>query len=512
MKPYASKFLIYKEPVGGKQWANYTDENVLLLTHQVRPYEDLTDPVIDYVSTALPSLAGKRTPLQDLLMGSGRVRTVTTDTVRWKLRGTGEISAESIENLHPGVECPGIQGSEFQIKLNVEWYVPGDVLMPDLAKECQVVVQHSEPIPDGVGFIYNVQIVDRDPNSFFPPELLEPGLKWLKLDSVYSEASRGYGSFMTSGDSYIEFESSLTDYGKTMEVTNKAHTLNLKLVPCDAKDKPMKNYPTQLISYLEAEFIAQAKWEKELRLFYGRSAGNQIVDSTVGYHRRIGPGLLEFLEDGNVISYPLEGGSIEMFVDYLNAIWFDRVPFSERNVVVYTGQGGLTLWESWIAEKYATSPVAPKYDDFVGSAKSFDSKNYKGLKFKTAYFTEYNIFPAGSITVAHWPILDSTWLNGSLTHPRTGLPITSYHFIVLDYGLGNGGGNNIELIKRKDSEVYTYHCGVWSPVGALNNRNGKSGFTSAGPHRSYQLYHADTYGLRVKDITLTAWFKPCVQY
>ena len=82
----------------------------------------------------------------------------------------------------------------------------------------------------------------------------------------------------------------------------------------------------------------------------------------------------------------------------------------------------------------------------------------------------------------------------------------------MDYGLGNGAGSNIELLKRKDSEVYTYHCGVWSPIGPLNGRTGRGGFTSAGPQRSYILYAADTFGVRIKDVSLTAWFKPAVEY
>lgn len=513
MRPNVSKFKVYEESVKQqKYWANYTDENVLLVTHShAKPWVDLTDPVIQYVSTASPSLVGKRTPLQDFLKGSSRVREIDSDYVKWKLKGTGEVQAVQLENLHPGVACPGIQGSEFQIHLDVEWFVDGDVLAPDVAKECQVVCQ-GEPIADGIGFTYNVVVVDRDPNAYFPPELLDTGLNWIKIDSVYGEGSERYGSTVFGGMSYIEFEVELTDYGKTVEVTNKAHDLNLRVQACDDKGYPMSDYPDQVISYIEAEFLAQINWEKELRLFYGRSSGRSIEDTSIGYHRRIGPGLLEFLEDGNVFAYPIEGGSVDMFVDFLQEIWFDRVAYGERNIVMYTGQGGLTLWNQWITEKFAESSIQTDFNTFVKGGQSYDSKNYSGLKFAASYFTEYNIFPFGSIKVAHWPILDSTWLNGSVLHPRTGLPLTSYEFIILDYGLGQGGGNNIELLHRRDSEAFTYVCGTWSPVGPINQRTGRGGFTASGPQRRYQLFYTCTYGLRVKDITLTAYFRPAVQY
>ena len=514
MRPNVSKFKIYQESTKkDKYWANYADENVLLATHQhAKPWVDLTDPVMQYMSTAAPSLSGKRTPLQDFLHGSGRTKTIDSDWVRWKLRGTGDVQAVQLENVHPNVTCPGVQGTEFNIKLDVQWFVEGDILAPDVAKECQVIIQ-SLPIADGTGWLYPVQIVDSDPNAYYPPELLEPTLKWIKIGAAYSEASRGYGSTQYKGMSYVEFQSHLTDWGKSVEVTNKAHSLNLRMSAYDSAGKSLaKEYPDQIISYIEAEFIGEGKWEKELMLYYGRSSGNQIIDNTVGYHRRIGPGLLEFLEDGNVIDYPVNGGSLDMFVDYLQSVWFDRVAPGNRNITMYTGQGGLTLWEKWITEKYSESAIKSKFDTFVGDGKSYDPKNYKGLTYPKAHFTEYNIFPFGSIKVEHWAHLDSTWLNGSVTHPDTGLPLSSYEFIVLDYGMGQGGGSNIELLNRRDSEVYSYECGTWSPAGPINGRNGRSGFSSSGPQRSYVLYAADTFGLRVRDITLTAWFKPAVDY
>lgn len=335
MRPNVSKFRVYSKGTAGQYWANYADENVLLATHErAKGIIDLTDPVIDYISTSAPSLVGKRTPLQDFLIKSGRERIIDGDWIKWKLKGTGEIAARSLQNLHPGVDCPGIQGTEFQLKLDVEWYVPGDVLYPECAPDVQVVIQGSEPIADGIGFIYNVVLVNSDLNSFFPPELLRENLKWVKLDSVYSEGSEGYGSTHFTGNSYIEFRSSLTDYGKTVEVTNKAHDLNLHVDACDMKGMKMKDYPTQIISYIEAEFLAQARWEKEQRLFFGRSGGRNIIDYTIGYHRRIGPGLLEFLEDGNVVEYPIEGGSLEMFVEYLQSVWWDRVSPDQRAVFI----------------------------------------------------------------------------------------------------------------------------------------------------------------------------------
>ncbi len=511
MKRYASKFIVHSESTKqDKYWANYADENVLLLTNPgVRPYTDMTEAAIQYVSTAAPSLTEYRTPLTDFLLGSGRETTVENEYIHWKLAATGEVKAITLENLNQGVAAPGIGHSVFPIKLDVEWYVRGDRLAPDIAKEIQVIVD-SDPIPDGAGFIYNVRLSDRDDNTFFPQSLLAPGINWIHMGSFYGEASMDAGSIDFEGTSYIEFQSDLSSVAFSVEVTDKAHQLNLRVQACDEKGYPVKNMPDKIISYIEAEFLAKVRWQKELSLYYGRSAGKHLTDVSSGYHRRIGPGLLEFLEDGNIIPYPVEGGSVDYFVNFLNRIWIDRVPYNKRNIKIYTGQGGLTLWDRWIQDKYANSSTVIHHVDATKGAKAFDSTNFTGFQFPVLQATKYNIQPFGSITVEHWPILDNLKLNPVL-HPDSGLPLSSYEFIVLDYGLGTGPTSNIELLRKKDSEFFDYITGMWTPIGPSHrSKSSGSQFRPASKKRSYELVYGDTYGIRVKDVTLTAWFKPAI--
>lgn len=507
-----SKFKVFEESSRQtKYWSNYADENVLMHTYNLQNWTDLTEKVIQYLSSAREGLITNRTPLTDYLRGSGRTRTVDSENIKWTLLGTGEVQAYSVENLEEDNLYPGRQGSIFRLKLNVEWYQVGDVLAPGVDKTVQVLVA-GEPSGAGDGFIYPVQLIDRNVNGYFPPELLAPELVWLKLDSVYGEASSEYGSTVFKGTSYVEFETSMTDYGKEVTVTNKAHDLNLRLAACDEKGKKLENIPDQLISLIEANFLMETRWEKEMRYYYGRSGGKHLIDRSSGYHRRIGPGLLEYMEDGNIIPYPLEGGSIDYFIDWLQAIWYDRIPGKQRRVVIYTGEGGLRQMNDWITEKFNGSSIQTDFNTFVGKNGTTYDEGYTGLVHQTAFFTEIQMFPFGRIRFEHWPILDSEWLNGYVRHPRTGLPLSSYEYIALDYGMGDGGGNNIELLQKADSELWTYICGTWSPVGPINTKKGGSVFTATNGKRAYTLKHADTTGLRVKDITLTAHFKPAVQF
>lgn len=505
MGPNRSKFLVHEETATVSRWANYADENVLLATMQHgKPWADLTSPVMEYVSTAMPSLEYGRTPLQDFLMGSGRVRTVESDYIKWRLRGTGETQAIQLENLSAGNLTPGVQGALIPIVLDLETYVIGDNLAPDRAKDIQVRVE-TDPEAYGQGFLYYVKLNDRNPNGYFPPNLLNPGLKWIKIDATYGEASHGYGSVQFQGPSWIEFESGLTHTGKKVKVTNKAHNLNLKLLTLGKTGLPLKDYPPQIISYIEAQFLAEIKWEKEKRLFYGRSNGNRQIDGTSGYEVQTGPGLLEFLEDGNVVEYNRSTFSLKMFKDYLKTVWFDRVAPANRKVVVFTGQGGLEQINEAILAEYGASSIVSDFDTFVGKNGTTYGDGYKGLVYQTAFFTEIQMFPFGHIRFEHWPILDSMHLNGSVLDPDTGLPTSTYQYIIADTGTGNGLGSNIELIKRANEEAYTYICGTWSPAGPIK---GGSRYMSAHDGRYYELTHSDTFGIRVKDITMSAWFIP----
>lgn len=494
-----------------RYWANYADENVLLLTHpNTKHWIDLTEYPIDYVTSASPSLSNKRTMLTDILNGSGNVRVVDKEDIFWKLKATGEVQAVATENMNPGVPTPGLQGSEFPIKLDVEWFVPGDVLFPDIAKSHQVIVQSSEPAGDGVSFIYNV-VYSGSMEEFFPAELLEAGLNWIKLDSVYGEASSGYGSTIFSGMSWIEFKTSMTDYGKKVTVTNKAHNMNLRIQFLDDKGGLMQEYPDQIISYIEAEFLAQIKWEKELRAWYGRSAGKHVIDETTGLHRRVGPGMMEFMERGNRFEYPINGLSLDLFAQFLGNIAYDTVPVNQRNYVLLTGQGGLVELNKLITREFSQSTIKSDFNAFVGQGTSYDPSNYKGLKFGTGYFTEFTMFPFGSFKAVHIPSFDNRYIHGGLLHPDTGYTLAGYEYYLLDIGFGEAGKGNLEMLKLRDSEVFTYICGAWGPRGPINTRGGGGQLVSTHGGRYYDLIYASTEGFRIKDVTRMAVFSPAIQ-
>lgn len=85
-----SKFEIYRESTKNLNWANYADENVLLATHPYsRKAVDLTDKIMQYAATNMPSLSNASPTFWDSLYGTGRMREVDSDEVEWSLRANG---------------------------------------------------------------------------------------------------------------------------------------------------------------------------------------------------------------------------------------------------------------------------------------------------------------------------------------------------------------------------------------------------------------------------------------
>lgn len=503
-----SKFEIYRESTKNLNWANYADENVLLATHPYsRKAVDLTDKIMQYAATNMPSLSNASPTFWDSLYGTGRMREVDSDEVEWSLRANGTSEHLIVENVMPGVKYPGFQFQEFDIKLDTERFVVGDTIAPELDKSLECRVEYL-PVKDGSKqFIYKLRLVTDDENLFIDPAYFEQGTKWCKISAKYGEASSGYGStYFEANMSYIRFKTYLTDWGKSVEVTNKAHQLNLKAVAIDQTGNPMKDYPTQIVSTIEANALAEAKAEKNMTIWYGRAASKNLVDQTSGKHVRSGAGVEQFMEDSNLLTYRTGQFEVDIIRDWLQEIGWDKISPENSDIQILTGRMGMTQAHDSIREKWKSLAIHIPWEKFVSSGPSYPGSQSAGYTLEEPAFLSIKLFPYGKITFKHLPLLDNREFNGALVHPDTGLPLSSYYYYIMDYGLGSAG--NVELLRRKDSEIYTYICGTWSPVGPINSKTGRSGFVATHKGRYFEMAMADTFGVRIKDVNLTALILP----
>lgn len=268
------------------------------------------------------------------------------------------------------------------------------------------------------------------------------------------------------------------------------------------EDGTVKPGGEKVSSFLEAAARVQIERETEYWLTYGTSG--ETIDRSSGkviYH---GPGIFEFLEQGNVRRYSIDGGSIDMIAEQMAALWFDRVPIGERNVVLYTGQAGLQLFHEWVDRKFGQTAVVKTVDFVLSDEKPFEAgRNGKGLQ--GYQFTKYFLPVFGQISVAHWPILDNTRINGAMA-PGSIYPLSSYEFFAFNVGFGEP---NIALLRRKGSRFQGYRVGYWTPMGPVGPGNPMQA-TMDGLY--YKWKYGDEVGIALFDTSMTLWFKPNYAY
>ena len=133
-------------------------------------------------------------PLTAMLAGKSE-KTINTSEWEWQMRGASARPLVVIENVEPSTNTtPGKFKSTFKLKLDEDWFIPGDILHPGASnKKYQVRVQ-SQPQRHGKGFVYEVRLMSDDPALSLPLAYLNPGQQWSKLFSQYEEAAEQSGS------------------------------------------------------------------------------------------------------------------------------------------------------------------------------------------------------------------------------------------------------------------------------------------------------------------------------
>lgn len=513
LTPYPSKFIINEEYAGqDKYWSTTTTYDDLLFAHgqHVKTYADLSHIAkgLSYAKMGITE-STSLSPLMEYVTGEGGVEVIDKNWARWRIYGQPERRALSFGDLNEQ-SCPGAGGMPITWFSDVDWFSEGDVLAPIRNKRCQIVIQSESAIPHDGGYRYQAVLLDSDDAAYIPTEYLTTGEYWIKIGSLSSWEKAGSAGSIQFGDgfSYIEFEVPLTTMMWNFEIEGEAHRQfgKLEIMRCDDEGRPIPG-GSKITNYIEARANAQIDYEKELFLTYG-SHQEHLLDKNSGNQITTGPGLFEFLEEGNVIPYTPEVQNIDFIVDQIEAMWFDRVPTQNRELVLFTGQAGMKLFSDWVAEKFGNTAATFDYNFVLQSRTPFDNRGgRKGFSFGQPQFVEYLLPTYGSVKVAHWKILDNTRING-VFYPGSFKPVSSYEFIAFNIGFGEP---NMKFLSRVDNKISTYIPGLWSPFGATGQDNPV--FKSpAYMEESYKWLHRESFGLILMDPSSTLWFKPNISY
>lgn len=422
-------------------------------------------------------------PISSTLMGSPRTEeTITSTSWEWEMKGANTRPLVVVENVEPASNLtPGKFKKTFRIKLDENWYLPGDVLSPGTSdKRFQVRVQNQVQ-KHGDGYVYVVRMNSDDPQAFIPAKYLSPGSQWGKLFSQYEEAAEQSGS--TTFSTPIAFINKMSKYRKEYRITDYASQEVLSVAIPDSKG----GYHNSWMKYAEVEYWLQ--WYREIERGYWYSRSAETVLGANGRPVRMGAGIQEQLEDSHVHRY--SHLTAKLIEEYLQDIFYSRVkPGQGRQIKGYTGEYGMIQFHRAIQDWQNKSGFIKNVEVYTDKVKSDVHTNALQAGYQ---FVKYNMANGASLELVHNPLYDDREINFEID-PVTGFPMESQRITFLDFS-GENKASNIKIMKKKDSSTFTYVCGTQGPWGPVN------GGMSAHAGDYYEMHVGISAGIHIQDVT-----------
>ncbi len=519
MRPVESKFKIFEESLNQSDYfSKLVDERAFMEVFPHALTYEMLEPVRrDVAAFAKGNLIDKDGTLMRVFEKNARIVNTNKRTVQWRIySGEGDIRGSVIKDYTKEIEEIGKGFSVFELGLDVEWFGPNDIIILEGLREIPMLIR-SEPYPDGEAWVYEVVLLTDEARDYLRPEDIVLGGRVIQIGSLIGEATVNRGNVhFGDGETFVEFEVPMTRMGWEMKITDLAQlqskNYRLQCQDCNAGGKTEGGLDEDVLwNSLEMKFMAATNRQIDLWLTYGRSAGRfagRFLDGMTEKPLQTGPGLFEFMESSFVYDYPINAFNLDIFSEFLPTLWDDKVPIEDRVTDIYTGKGGLILWQK-----------ACKAADIAGVIQTEDlnygrgeTPLFPGRKAVTLNAKQYRaIFlePFGLIRVHHLPFLDAELVE---TRRYKNLPITSYQFIIFDYGYGDGRDSNVYILKNEDVEQYGYSVGTWGPMGPMLGKNGGNlaGRFHQGNERENAFYyiHETMMGMVVKDPSYIVWYRP----
>lgn len=412
----------------------------------------------------------------------------------WEMKGADTRPLIITENVLPATMTkPGSKGQNngiFKLKLEENWYKVTDVLTPGSADTKYQARVMAPPVADGDGYIYTMKMNSDDPNAFIPLKYFKPGTTWHKFFSTTGEGSQRGGSTQFSGT--LGFRSSVSHYRKEYKITDYASTSTLAAAIPDSNG----NYQATWVRYAEVEFFKQWQKEKEVGAWFSRKT-RTVIDQDTGRPVTSGPGIEEYLEDGNIAYY--NHLTMRMFEEYLMDIYFSRKKPGSRPVVVgLTGDYGLKNVHNAGSEWMKMHGIVKNIEHLtVSDSASFSSGPALAVGFQ---ITKFNLVNGISVEFMYNPLNDDRELF-SAVDPLTGYPERSQRITFLDLNAGDGRPN-VKIVKKKGGFAFGYYEGMYGPLGP--NKAGKVSH----PGNWYEMHINDIFGVQITDVTKTGELIP----
>lgn len=420
-------------------------------------------------------------PLTFLLSGKSE-KTISTSAWEWEMRGATTRPLVVVENVEPTTNTTlGRFKMNFKLKLDENWFKPGDILNPGSSNKKYSIRVQTLPYRQGNGWVYEVRGMWDDPQMFLPLRYVQRGTQWAKLFAQYEEAAEQSGS--TQYSLPVTMQNRMSRYRKTYQVTGDAANEVLAVKIPDSKGQMHDSW----IKYAEVEYWEQWYRELERGFWYSRS-----TDTVLGANGRpiySGPGIQEQLEDSHQHYYTTL--TARLIEDYLMDIFYSRVkPGKARQIKAFTGEYGMIQFHRAVMEWQQKKGFIQVVDQVM--IKEVNSTyTEQGLQAGFQY-VKYIMANGSTLELIHNPLYDDREINFEID-PVTGYPMESQRFTFLDFSQQKEG--NIVLMNKANSFKLGYVAGLQSPYGPTNNKM----MSHSGDY--YDMHVQKQCGVHIEDVS-----------
>lgn len=462
------------------QWnANMTEQNHLGAALIAKPHKMIG--VMDKLFSAQNIYSDN--PLLSVLKGNSMTEEEIGGTEwEWDLKGADARPLIVLENVLAASETtPGKYKTTFKLKLDENWFLPGDILSPGASEMKYQVRIMDEVKKHGDGWIYMVRLMTDNEDEFLPVKYLKPGTQWAKLYSQYEEAATEAGS--TTFSFPISLKNKMGKIRKKYSVTDYAAGEVLAVGIPDHNNKVHSSW----INYAEVEYHRQWNKENERACWYSRSTDTVIGKN--GRPVRSGPGIFEQLEDSHIARPNYLTAKI--LEEYLMDIYYSRTsPSNRKKIRVYTGEYGMLLFHKAMTNLVNNSGYTKNVENYINKVNS----PYHNNAYRTGYQMVQWDLPNGiSVEVVHMPLYDDRTINFEIDK-ITGYPANSLRMTFMDFS-GEDGKSNIKYMKKRNGFAFGYVQGLVGPYGPLK------GGLAAHSGSYYDMIYEKSFGVHIHDVT-----------
>jgi len=419
------------------------------------------------------------------------------------------------DDIEPGNEQKGIDGTTFRIKLNKRVFGHGDIITYDKYNGLELYITADDILDLGDGVVYTVQLVNNDSAAFLDPAYLECNTEYFRVTSARGEygerfsdmttsaSSREFYNYVGNAEAHVHY--SVSSRAKLMEkggmtidgkvpVTEIWRSFDKSIDPSintldgmieakgsDYVKKAVENgdLVKTFMTKLEAAHLSKIAYDIETYLMWGK--GGRIKQDGPD-DLRLSVGLWKQLDNAfkkvyNKVDFRLDMFRSEILNFFRGKVEFEG-PDSKRELIVQTGIAGMKMISDSVLREAVASGFSIRGDQGGIGAISGEAMD---LNFGFA-FTSYHIPFLANVKFVLNPAFDNVHQNKVENPIIDGYPLSSYSYIIFD--VTENGSDNIKLLRKKwDSELKW-----WYQNGTMDYMGRTQGFQSSGQFNGYRVY------------------------